>query len=93
MAIVVGFSAALTCLVILYNIALGLFTGAAVIVPLVIATSVGFAVSSIIEPRWTRNGIWMVVLMFILSVTYVMFLTYFLVGSRSGQGVPGPPIR
>jgi hypothetical protein len=88
MAIVVGFSAAVMCLVILYNLALGLFTGAAVIVPLVMATFVGCAVSSVIDRRWMRNGIWMVVLMFILSVTYVTFLTYCLAGSRSGQGVP-----
>jgi hypothetical protein len=88
MAIVAGFSAALACLVILYNIALGLFTGAALIVPLVIATFVGFAVSTFIEPRWMRNAVWMAVLMSMLSVAYVMFLTYFLVGSRSGQGVP-----
>ncbi len=81
------------CLVILYNVALGLFTGAAVIVPLMIATSLGIGVSSFIEPRWVRNSVWMVVLMLILSVSYVLFLTYFLAGSRSGQGVPGMPIR
>lgn len=94
MAVVAGFAAAVVCLALLATVALGLFTGAALVIPFAVAWAVGTIVASSIESRPARNAVWMLLLMSILTLTYVVALPHVIAGSRSGQGIPArEPLR